>query len=53
MSAVPQKYSVLLTDLYQLTMAYGYWKNRVQDNDGRQLLEQEFLDYLSGLRKKA
>lgn len=23
----------LLTDLYQLTMAYGYWKNRMHDNE--------------------
>src|ERR1700730_1406427 len=23
----------LLTDLYQLTMAYGYWKNRMLEND--------------------
>lgn len=28
-----KKYSVLLTDLYQLTMAYGYWKNRVQERE--------------------
>ena len=24
---------VLLTDLYQLTMAYGYWKNNRADDD--------------------
>ena len=28
-----KKYSVLLTDLYQLTMAYGYWKNGVQERE--------------------
>lgn len=28
-----KKYSVLLTDLYQLTMAYGYWKNRVHEHE--------------------
>ena len=28
-----KKYSVLLTDLYQLTMAYGYWKNRVHERE--------------------
>lgn len=28
-----KKYSVLLTDLYQLTMAFGYWKNRVHERD--------------------
>lgn len=28
-----KKYSVLLTDLYQLTMAYGYWKNQVHENE--------------------
>ncbi len=27
MTTAGKKYSVLLTDLYQLTMAYGYWKN--------------------------
>ncbi len=33
MNPVQKKYSVLLTDLYQLTMAYGYWKNGVQDRE--------------------
>lgn len=33
MSGAHKKYSVLLTDLYQLTMAYGYWKNRVQERE--------------------
>src|ERR1700678_2001804 len=33
MNAPPKKYSVLLTDLYQLTMAYGYWKNRVHERE--------------------
>ncbi len=33
MNAVPNKYSVLLTDLYQLTMAYGYWKNQVHERE--------------------
>jgi nicotinate phosphoribosyltransferase len=28
-----KKYSVLLTDLYQLTMAYGYWKNQVHERE--------------------
>lgn len=28
-----KKYSVLLTDLYQLTMAYGYWKNGIQETE--------------------
>jgi len=28
-----KKYSVLLTDLYQLTMAYGYWKNGVHERE--------------------
>jgi nicotinate phosphoribosyltransferase len=28
-----KKYSVLLTDLYQLTMAYGYWKNHVHERE--------------------
>lgn len=28
-----KKYSILLTDLYQLTMAYGYWKNRVHEQE--------------------
>ena len=27
MNVMPVKYSALLTDLYQLTMAYGYWKS--------------------------
>ena len=27
MNEMPRKYSALLTDLYQLTMAYGYWKS--------------------------
>jgi nicotinate phosphoribosyltransferase len=31
MNAPPKKYSVLLTDLYQLTMAYGYWKSHVHE----------------------
>ncbi len=29
-----RKYSVLLTDLYQLTMAYGYWKNQTHEREG-------------------
>lgn len=33
MNATPKKYSVLLTDLYQLTMAYGYWKNQVHERE--------------------
>jgi len=33
MNASPKKYSVLLTDLYQLTMAYGYWKNQVHERE--------------------
>ncbi len=28
-----KKYSVLLTDLYQLTMAYGYWKNDIHEQE--------------------
>jgi len=28
-----KKYSVLLTDLYQLTMAYGYWKSGQQEKE--------------------
>lgn len=28
-----KKYSVLLTDLYQLTMAYGYWKSRTHERE--------------------
>jgi nicotinate phosphoribosyltransferase len=28
-----KNYSILLTDLYQLTMAYGYWKNRVHERE--------------------
>ena len=28
-----KKYSILLTDLYQLTMAYGYWKNRTHEKE--------------------
>jgi len=28
-----KKYSVLLTDLYQLTMAYGYWKNGIHEKE--------------------
>lgn len=89
----------MLTDLYQLTMAYGYWKSgksdqhavfhllfrrqpfkggfticagladaidylenfafspndleylaRLKGNDGKQLFEEEFLDFLGGLR---
>lgn len=28
-----KKYSVLLTDLYELTMAYGYWKSGVQERE--------------------
>ncbi|CAN5474344.1 nicotinate phosphoribosyltransferase [soil metagenome] len=28
-----RKYSVLLTDLYQLTMAYGYWKNQTHERE--------------------
>ena len=32
---LPQRYrgSALLTDLYQLTMAYGYWKTRVHEKE--------------------
>lgn len=33
MNGTHKKYSVLLTDLYQLTMAYGYWKNQVQERE--------------------
>lgn len=33
MNGAPKKYSVLLTDLYQLTMAYGYWKNQVHERE--------------------
>jgi len=33
MKSEQKKYSVLLTDLYQLTMAYGYWKNRVHERE--------------------
>ncbi|PTX96098.1 nicotinate phosphoribosyltransferase [Spartobacteria bacterium LR76] len=33
MNGAHKKYSVLLTDLYQLTMAYGYWKNRVHERE--------------------
>lgn len=33
MNAPHKKYSVLLTDLYQLTMAYGYWKNQVHERE--------------------
>jgi len=33
MDKVFKKYSVLLTDLYQLTMAYGYWKNQVHERE--------------------
>jgi nicotinate phosphoribosyltransferase len=28
-----KKYSILLTDLYQLTMAYGYWKNQIHERE--------------------
>lgn len=28
-----KKYSILLTDLYQLTMAYGYWKNQTHEKE--------------------
>jgi nicotinate phosphoribosyltransferase len=28
-----KKYSVLLTDLYQLTMAYGYWKSQTHEHE--------------------
>ncbi|RYD60668.1 MAG: nicotinate phosphoribosyltransferase, partial [Verrucomicrobiaceae bacterium] len=32
--AQPQRYhSVLLTDLYQLTMAYGYWKSQTHEKE--------------------
>jgi len=30
---IHKKYSVLLTDLYQLTMAYGYWKNGAHEKE--------------------
>ena len=30
--------SALLTDLYQLTMAYGYWKTRTHEKEARTLL---------------
>lgn len=99
MNAESKKYSVLLTDLYQLTMAYGYWKNGVHEreavfhvffrknpfksgysvccgladaieyiqafrfdedelaylgtilgNDGRELFDKKFLDYLRDLK---
>jgi nicotinate phosphoribosyltransferase len=33
MNPALKKYSVLLTDLYQLTMAYGYWKNQVHERE--------------------
>lgn len=33
MNPLHKKYSVLLTDLYQLTMAYGYWKNQVHERE--------------------
>jgi nicotinate phosphoribosyltransferase len=33
MSFSSKKYSVLLTDLYQLTMAFGYWKNHVHERE--------------------
>ncbi len=33
MNGAHKKYSELLTDLYQLTMAYGYWKNRVHERE--------------------
>lgn len=33
MEKAQKKYSVLLTDLYQLTMAYGYWKNQVHERE--------------------
>lgn len=33
MNGIIKKYSVLLTDLYQLTMAYGYWKNGVHERE--------------------
>jgi nicotinate phosphoribosyltransferase len=29
----PRRFSALLTDLYQLTMAYGYWKTGLQDRE--------------------
>src|SRR5689334_4964433 len=29
----PRRFSALLTDLYQLTMAYGYWKTGTQDRE--------------------
>jgi len=28
-----KKYSILLTDLYQVTMAYAYWKNQVHERE--------------------
>jgi nicotinate phosphoribosyltransferase len=33
MTATAKKYSILLTDFYQLTMAYGYWKNQVHERE--------------------
>ncbi len=33
MTTAAKKYSVLLTDLYQLTMAYGYWKTNVHERE--------------------
>lgn len=33
MNEVRENYSVLLTDLYQLTMAYGYWKNQIHERE--------------------
>jgi hypothetical protein len=49
----------LLTDLYQLTMAYGYFRLQADDieylagltgNDGERLFDKAFLDYLVELR---